>query len=271
MAKESTSQTYDVYYGTFKAVGTSTCPSSLARTALIGPSGCGKSTRPSLVESECTRFSMVPRVEGKVSARRRGHLRPRHRSGQRPASNRDGLSAAESLSTMSITETSSLGSKLEKGRKIKKAETDESSRSRCAARTSGPEVKDRLDRPGAGLSVGNSSGCVSLAQLLSNRRLCSWMSLVRRWTPFRLFAIEELITQLRQQFTIVIVTHNMQQAARISARPRLSSTWLVRANRDASWRLAQLNVCSRAPLKSRPRTTSQAASGWIGACAARWR
>ncbi len=54
------------------------------------------------------------------------------------------------------------------------------------------EVKDRLNRPGAGLSGGQQ------------QRLCSTL------------AIEDLIASLKDQYTIVIVTHNMQQAARVS-------------------------------------------------------
>ena len=45
---------------------------------------------------------------------------------------------------------------------------------------------------------------------------CSWTSRARPWTPISTLAIEDLIAELKQDFTIVIVTHNMQQAARVS-------------------------------------------------------
>ena len=80
------------------------------------------------------------------------------------------------------------------------------------------EVKDRLHRPGAGLSGGQQQRlCIARAiavqpQVLLMDEPCSALD------PISTLAIEDLIAQLRDQYTIVIVTHNMQQASRVSER-----------------------------------------------------
>ena len=78
------------------------------------------------------------------------------------------------------------------------------------------EVKDRLDKPGSGLSGGQQQRlCIARAIAVSPDVLlmdepCSALD------PISTFAIEELIQELKSDYTIVIVTHNMQQASRVS-------------------------------------------------------
>jgi phosphate transport system ATP-binding protein len=78
------------------------------------------------------------------------------------------------------------------------------------------EVKDRLDAPGGGLSGGQQQRlCIARAIAVSPSVLlmdepCSALD------PISTLAIEELIAELKRDYTIVIVTHNMQQAARVS-------------------------------------------------------
>jgi phosphate transport system ATP-binding protein len=78
------------------------------------------------------------------------------------------------------------------------------------------EVKDRLDKPGAGLSGGQQQRlCIARAiavqpDVLLMDEPCSALD------PISTLAIEDLINELKQDYTIVIVTHNMQQAARVS-------------------------------------------------------
>ena len=82
--------------------------------------------------------------------------------------------------------------------------------------TAADEVKDRLDKPGGGLSGGQQQRlCIARAIAVSPDVLlmdepCSALD------PISTLAIEDLIQELKQDFTIVIVTHNMQQAARVS-------------------------------------------------------
>ena len=78
------------------------------------------------------------------------------------------------------------------------------------------EVKDRLGKPGAGLSGGQQQRlCIARAiavepQVLLMDEPCSALD------PISTLAIEDLMTELKDRYTIVIVTHNMQQAARVS-------------------------------------------------------
>jgi phosphate transport system ATP-binding protein len=80
------------------------------------------------------------------------------------------------------------------------------------------EVKDRLDKPGAGLSGGQQQRlCIARAiavepEVLLMDEPCSALD------PISTLAIEDLVEELKTEFTIVIVTHNMQQAARVSER-----------------------------------------------------
>ncbi len=80
------------------------------------------------------------------------------------------------------------------------------------------EVKDRLTKPGAGLSGGQQQRlCIARAiavepQVLLMDEPCSALD------PISTLAIEDLIGELKERYTIVIVTHNMQQAARVSDR-----------------------------------------------------
>jgi phosphate transport system ATP-binding protein len=77
-------------------------------------------------------------------------------------------------------------------------------------------VKDRLDEPGVGLSGGQQQRlCIARAlgnqpEVLLMDEPCSALD------PISTGKIEELIFQLKEQYTIVIVTHNMQQAARVA-------------------------------------------------------
>ena len=80
------------------------------------------------------------------------------------------------------------------------------------------EVKDRLNKPGAGLSGGQQQRlCIARAiavepQVLLMDEPCSALD------PISTLAIEDLIADLKSKYTVVIVTHNMQQAARVSDR-----------------------------------------------------
>ena len=65
-------------------------------------------------------------------------------------------------------------------------------------------------------AAGSSSGFASRGPSLSNRRSSSWTSRAARSTRSPRAKIEELIYTLKERFTIVIVTHNMQQAGRCS-------------------------------------------------------
>jgi phosphate transport system ATP-binding protein len=119
--------------------------------------------------------------------------------------------------TMSVYDNVVAGLKLEGGRRSK-SELDGVVEKSLRSANLWEEVRNRLDKPGAGLSGGQQQRlCIARAiavepQVLLMDEPCSALD------PISTLAIEDLIQELKQQYTIVIVTHNMQQAARVADR-----------------------------------------------------
>ncbi|MDX6317952.1 MAG: phosphate transport system ATP-binding protein, partial [Nocardioidaceae bacterium] len=117
--------------------------------------------------------------------------------------------------TMSIYDNVAAGIRLN-ARKMKKGELDGLVEKSLLGANLWNEVKDRLARPGSGLSGGQQQRlCIARAiavepEVLLMDEPCSALD------PISTSAIEDLIYELRERYTIVIVTHNMQQAARVS-------------------------------------------------------
>jgi phosphate transport system ATP-binding protein len=117
--------------------------------------------------------------------------------------------------TMSIYDNVLAGSKLN-GKKLKKPESDAIVERSLRGANLWNEVKDRLGKPGMGLSGGQQQRlCIARAiavepQVLLMDEPCSALD------PISTAAVEDLIHELKSEYTIVVVTHNMQQAARIS-------------------------------------------------------
>jgi phosphate transport system ATP-binding protein len=118
--------------------------------------------------------------------------------------------------TMSIYDNVIAGIKL--AGRTRRSATDEVVEKSLRAANLWEEVKDRLAKPGAGLSGGQQQRlCIARAiavepQVLLMDEPCSALD------PISTLAIEDLISDLKDRYTIVIVTHNMQQAARVSDR-----------------------------------------------------
>jgi phosphate transport system ATP-binding protein len=117
--------------------------------------------------------------------------------------------------TMSIKENVLAGVRLN-NRKLAKADADELVERSLRGANLWNEVKDRLDKPGSGLSGGQQQRlCIARAIAVSPEVIlmdepCSALD------PISTLAIEDLIEELKRDYTIVIVTHNMQQASRVS-------------------------------------------------------
>ncbi len=117
--------------------------------------------------------------------------------------------------TMSIRDNVVAGLKLQ-GRKAKKELDEVAERALRGGANLWNEVKDRLTKPGGGLSGGQQQRlCIARAiavqpDVLLMDEPCSALD------PISTLAIEDLISELKTEYTIVIVTHNMQQAARVS-------------------------------------------------------
>ncbi len=217
MAKRIDVNNLNVYYRDFRAVeDVSLAIEPASVTALIGPSGCGKST---FIRTINRMHEVIPgtRVEGEVLmdgldlyGEDVDPVAVRRHVGmvfQRP----------NPFPTMSIAENVIAGVKLN-SRRMSKEAAEEMVETSLRAANLWEEVKDRLDRPGSSLSGGQQQRlCIARAiaikpDVLLMDEPCSALD------PISTLAIEDLITELKSTYTIVIVTHNMQQAARVSDR-----------------------------------------------------
>ncbi len=214
MAKRLDLKDVDIYYGAFHAVdGVSLNVSPNSVTAFIGPSGCGKST---VLRTLNRMHEVIPgaRVDGEVLLDGENI----YGSTVDPVSVRRTIGMVfqrpNPFPTMSIRDNVVAGLRLQ-GVKNKKELDDVCERSLRGANL-WTEVKDRLSKPGGGLSGGQQQRlCIARAiavqpEVLLMDEPCSALD------PISTLAIEDLIAQLKKDFTIVIVTHNMQQAARVS-------------------------------------------------------
>jgi phosphate transport system ATP-binding protein len=205
----------DIFYGDFKAVeGVNISIEPRSITALIGPSGCGKST---FLRSLNRMHEVVTgaRVEGKVVI----DGQDLYGSDVDPVDVRRQIGMVfqrpNPFPTMSIYDNVVAGVRLNCGR-LKRSELDDLVERSLRGANLWTEVKDRLGRPGSGLSGGQQQRlCIARAiavepEVLLMDEPCSALD------PISTLAIEDLMTELKDRFTIVIVTHNMQQAARVS-------------------------------------------------------
>ncbi|HEV7706599.1 MAG TPA: phosphate ABC transporter ATP-binding protein PstB [Asanoa sp.] len=216
MAKRVEASGVTAYYGAFKAIDDINLivdPKTV--TAIIGPSGCGKST---FLRSINRLHEVLPgaRVEGKLTIDDENIYEKdvdvtavRRMIGmvfQRP----------NPFPTMSVFDNVVAGLKLNGMRR--KAVLREAAEKALRSANLWEEVKDRLNKPGASLSGGQQQRlCIARTiavepQVVLMDEPCSALD------PISTLAIEELMFNLKDSFTIIIVTHNMQQAARVSDR-----------------------------------------------------
>ncbi len=214
MAKRIDVKDLNIFYGNFKAVeGVNMTIEPGAVTAFIGPSGCGKST---VLRTLNRMHEVIPggRVEGKILL----DGADLYGAGVDPVAVRRTVGMVfqrpNPFPTMTIRDNVAAGLKLN-GVKDKKR-LDEVVERALKGANLWNEVKDRLDKPGAGLSGGQQQRlCIARATAVEPEVLlmdepCSALD------PISTLAIEDLINELKEKYTIVIVTHNMQQAARVS-------------------------------------------------------
>ena len=216
MAKSIDVSGVDIFYGTFKAVeDVSMTIEPRSVTAFIGPSGCGKS---SVLRTLNRMHEVIPgaRVEGKILL----DGEDIYGSSVDPVNVRRTIGMVfqkpNPFPTMSIYDNVIAGLKL--AGHTRKSNNDEVVERSLRSANLWEEVKDRLGKPGAGLSGGQQQRlCIARAiavepQVLLMDEPCSALD------PISTLAIEDLISDLKDRYTIVIVTHNMQQAARVSDR-----------------------------------------------------
>ena len=204
----------NVYYGKLLAVKNVTLSIKTREvTAIIGPSGCGKST---FIRCLNRMHELTPgaRVEGKVLLDGADLYGP----GVDPVEVRRKVGMVfqkpNPFPTMSIYDNVAAGFKLN-GRRDRRVIADKVEKSLQMAAL-WEEVKDTLRKPGTDLSGGQQQRlCIARAlavdpEVLLMDEPCSALD------PIATAKIEELSDELKEKITIVIVTHNMQQAARVS-------------------------------------------------------
>jgi phosphate transport system ATP-binding protein len=203
-----------VYYGKNRAVNEVSLSIKARKvTAIIGPSGCGKST---FIRCLNRMHEVTPgaRVEGKVLLDGEDLYGP----GVDPVEVRRKVGMVfqkpNPFPTMSIRDNVVAGFKLNGSRDRRALEEKVEKSLKMAALWD--EVKDQLHQPGTSLSGGQQQRlCIARAlavdpEVLLMDEPCSALD------PIATAKIEELIHELKENVTIVIVTHNMQQAARVS-------------------------------------------------------
>ena len=201
------------YYGNFHAIkNVNMCIPRNKVTAFIGPSGCGKST---LLRTFNRMYELYPgqRAEGQINL-----------DGENLLTTKTDISILRAKVgmvfqkptpfPMSIYDNVAFGVKLFE--KLSKAEMDERVEWALSKAALWNEVKDKLSQSGNGLSGGQQQrlciarGVAVKPEVLLLDEPCSALD------PISTVKIEELITELKKDYSVAIVTHNMQQAARCS-------------------------------------------------------
>ena len=203
----------DFYYGDHRALK-SVSMDFLDRqvTALIGPSGCGKST---LLRCFNRIYSLYPeqRATGEILLDGSNVLAP----GMDVNELRSRVGMVFQKPTpfpMSIYDNVAFGIRLNE--RLGRGEMDERVQAALEKAALWNEVKDKLRAPGTGLSGGQQQRLCIARTVAQSPEVILLDEPTSALDPISTGRVEELIEQLRSDFTLVIVTHNMQQAARIS-------------------------------------------------------
>jgi phosphate transport system ATP-binding protein len=223
----------NAWYGATHAVGDVSFEiPARSVTAIIGPSGCGKST---LLRCLNRMHEITPgaRVSGQVFLANEDiywqgvdPVEIRGRVGmvfQRP----------NPFPMMSVYENVIAGPRL-RGWRLSRAERDTLVERNLQRAALWDEVKDKLHRSGAALSGGQQQRLCIARALASDPGILLMDEPASALDPIATYKIEELVRELADELTIVIVTHNMQQASRVSAR-----TAFMLAGEDGVGRLVE--------------------------------
>jgi phosphate transport system ATP-binding protein len=214
-AKTLVAKEVNLFYGDFHAVENVNMtiePNKV--TALIGSSGCGKTTFLRSL-NRMHELTLGAAVKGEITL----DGEDIYQRGVDPVQVRRLIGMVfqqpNPFPTMSVYDNVAAGLNLNSGRTSKSTKDEVVERSLRGAHL-WEEVKSRLDKPGSGLSGGQQQRlCIARAiavepEVLLMDEPCSALD------PVATLAIEELIRELKDKYTIAIVTHNMQQAARAS-------------------------------------------------------
>jgi phosphate transport system ATP-binding protein len=245
------------WYGTKRAIeGVTLSIDRNMVTAVIGPSGCGKST---LVRCINRMHEVVPgaHVTGKIILEGQNIYDPsidpvvvRRRVGMV-------FQKANPFPTMSIFDNVAAGLKLNGlANRRTLPEIVEKSLHQAAL---WDEVKDKLGQPGTALSGGQQQRLCIARALAVHPDVLLMDEPASALDPIATLKIEELIQELKQTYTIVIVTHNMQQAARVS-----DHTAFMLAGEDRVGRLVEFGDTQQIFTNPRDKRTEDYITGRFG-------
>jgi phosphate transport system ATP-binding protein len=208
----------DAFFGSTHAVrGVSLDFPEHEVTAIIGPSGCGKST---LLRCLNRMHETVPlaRAEGEVRFRGRNiyaagvdAIALRRHVGmvfQRPTP----------FPTMSIRDNVAAGLRVQPGERLDRRQVDQVVERALRQAALWDEVKDRLKASATGISGGQQQRLCIARALATSPQVLLLDEPTASLDPLSTQKVEELVYELRSSMTVIIVTHNMQQAARVSDR-----------------------------------------------------
>ena len=186
-------------------------------TAIIGPSGCGKST---LLRCLNRMHETVPlaRVDGAVLFHGRNIYGP----GVDPIALRRHVGMVfqrpTPFPTMSIRDNVAAGLRVQLGERLDRRQVDEVVERALRQAALWDEVKDRLKTSATGISGGQQQRLCIARALATSPHVLLLDEPTASLDPLSTQKVEELVYELRSSMTVIIVTHNMQQAARVSDR-----------------------------------------------------
>ena len=209
-------ETLSAYFGDTQAVrDVSLAVLAHEVTAIIGPSGCGKST---LLRSLNRMHESVPtaRVKGHVFF----HDQDIYADGVDPIALRRHIGMVfqrpTPFPTMNIRDNVAAGLRVQPGRRLSRAELDDAVERALRQAALWDEVRDRLRASATGLSGGQQQRLCIARALATAPDILLLDEPTASLDPLSTQKVEELVYELRQSMTVIIVTHNLQQAARVS-------------------------------------------------------
>jgi len=203
----------DFYYGSFKGLkGINLDIAERKVTAFIGPSGCGKST---LLRTLNRMYSLYPgqRAEGQINLYGENILDPKQDLNLLRAS--VGMVFQKPTPfPMSIYDNIAFGVKLYEN--LSRSEMDDRVEWALTKAAIWNEVKDKLGQSGLSLSGGQQQRLCIARSVAVKPKVILLDEPTSALDPISTAKVEELVNELKSDYTVAIVTHNMQQAARVS-------------------------------------------------------
>jgi len=203
----------DFYYGKFQGLKNVNLDIAEHRvTAFIGPSGCGKST---LLRTLNRMYSLYPgqRAEGEINFYGQNILE----KGQDLNLLRAQIGMVFQKPTpfpMSIYDNIAFGVRLYEN--LSKSDMDDRVESALTKAAIWNEVKDKLGQSGLSLSGGQQQRLCIARTVAVKPKVILLDEPTSALDPISTAKVEELVSELKKEYTVAIVTHNMQQAARVS-------------------------------------------------------